>query len=260
VDLATFVLAVGVVMVVRLPQARLSQEGAAAQGGFLPELRGGLDYFRRRPALLAFVGYMTLINFLLNGPGELTIPYLLAITGSEQTMGWIMGASSLGALSGAALIAVWGGTRPRMFTILGGYALTGCMFLVYALVRQPLWLALALFWLFLPLPVGNALLISIVQVKTPHDLQGRVFGVINQLALLGSTTSFLLVGPLVDRWLEPLAASPAWKPLAPLFGSGAGAGMALALLVTGLVILASTLAVIIWPLTRRLESTIPDYE
>ena len=260
VDLATFVAAVVVVALIRLPQVKVSLEGATAQGNFWSEMRGGLRYLWARPALLAFILYMTLSSFLLNGPLELTIPYLLAITGSEQTMGWIMGLMSLGALSGAGLIAAWGGTRPRIYTLLAGGLLTGFMFLAYAVVRQPILLGVVIFLLFVPLPIGNALMISIVQAKTPTDLQGRVFAIINQLAMLGSTSSFLLTGPLVDRWLEPLAMTPAWAPFEPLLGSGAGAGMALVLFVTGLAILASTLFVLLWPLTRRLESTIPDYQ
>ena len=146
-----------------------------------------------------------------------------------------------------------------MYTLLGGMAFTGAMFLFYGLARSPWMLALAIYLLMIPLPVGKTLMISILQAKTPPDLQGRVFGAIAQMDFLGSTTSFLLVGPLVDRWLEPVVGTPGWGTFEPLFGASAGAGMGLLLFVTGGVILVSTLAVFLWPLTRRLEAVLPDY-
>ena len=45
--------------------------------------------------------YLTFINFLLNGPLELTLPYLISVTGSEAIAGSLVGVMSLGAFAGA---------------------------------------------------------------------------------------------------------------------------------------------------------------
>jgi MFS family permease len=260
IDLATFLVAVVAIYLVRIPHPKPTEEGLAAQGGLWQEMLGGLRYLQRRRSLLGFVLYLTLINFLLNGPLELAIPYLIAITKDETVMGGLMGVMSLGALTGAGIIAMWGGMRPRMPLLLFGLLLTGAMFLIYGAARTPLILGISSFLLMLPLPISFALFTSILQVKTPPDMQGRVFAMISQLGYLGATLSFLSVGPLVDHVLEPAVGQPAWRWVEPLVGDQAGAGMGLLLVVTGLVILVTTLAVYILPHIRRLELTLPDYE
>jgi MFS family permease len=260
IDLATFLIAVAVIYLIRIPQPKATEEGQAGRGKVWQELLAGYRYLLGRPGLLGFVLYLSLINFLLNGPLELAIPYMLSITGNEAVLGRLMGVMSLGAFVGAGLITVWGGTRPRMHTLLPGVLLTGLMFLVYGTARTPLLLGLSIFFLMIPLPVGNALFLSIIQVKTPPDMQGRIFALISQLAFLGAALSFVTVGPLVDKVLEPAVGGPGWQWVAPLVGSQPGAGMGLLLIGVGCIILLATGLIFLLPHIRRLEFLLPDYE
>ncbi len=260
VDLATFLVAGSVVSVLTIPRPPVSEEGQAGRGNLLAELRGGLRYLRRRRPLLIFLLYMTLYNFLLNGPLDLSIPYLISLTGSEARAGLGLGIASAGALAGAALMTVLGGYRPRLRLFLFGALLNGLMFLMLGTARSFPLVSLALFLVVLPLPANGALFTSILQVKTPPDLQGRVFALESQLALLGSTVSFLLIGPLVDRVIQPRVGGPGWHWVAALVGSGPAAGIGLVLVVTGLLMLAATLLVFGVPSVRRMEAVLPDYE
>ncbi len=260
IDLATFLVAVGALFFIRLPDPKPTEEGLAARGNIYRELKGGCRFLTKRRPLLYFVLYLAFINFLLNGPLELAIPYLISVTGNEVLAGGLLGLMSLGALSGAILIAIWGGTRPRMHTLMPGLLLAGSMFLVFGTARSPIVLGTALFLLMVPLPVMNALHISILQVKTPPDMQGRIFSIVAQLGFIGSTSSFLLTGHLVDRYLEPAVGSPNWFLFEPLVGNTSGAGIGLLLFVIGLIIIASTLVMYGWPRIRTLELALPDYE
>ena len=260
IDLATFLIAILAVYLVRIPRPRPTAEGLSTQGRMLQEWLGGLRYLAARRPLLYFVLYLTFINFLLNGPLELAIPYLILVTGSEALTGRLLSVMSSGAFTGAILVTVWGGARPRMRALLAGLLLSGAMFLAYGTARSPLGLAVSIFLLMAPLPVMNALFISIMQVKTPPDMQGRIFAVIGQLGFLGSTTSFLLTGPLVDRLLNPAVGAPAWRWAEPLVGRAPGAGIGLLLVATGGIILAATLIAYGSPQIRRLETDLPDYE
>lgn len=243
-----------------IPQPQTTAEGLADQGHFGRELLSGFRYLIKRRTLLALVLYRTFIYFLLGGPLELAIPYLIQVTGSEAQVGSLMGMMSLGALAGAGLMTIWGGTRPRLYTLLAGLLFTGLMFLLYGTARSPLGLGLSLFLLMIPLPMFNTLFISILQVKTPPDMQGRIFATVSQLGFLGATASFLLVGPLVDQLLEPQVGKQGWRWVEPLIGGQAGAGMGLLLVVTGIIIPGTTLTMVGWPAFRRLELTLPDYE
>ncbi len=245
-DLLTFGVGVIAVYLVRIPRPPVSEEGRATRGSLWMEMRGGLRYLRAWRGLLILMLYFTWMNFLLNGPLGLGIPYLMTITGSEALTGLLMGASSLGALAGAGVLAVWGGKRSRVHTFMPAFLLTGVMFLVYGTSREPLVLGVALFLLFAPLSLGWGLFMALMQAKTPPDMQGRLFAMSSQLGFLASTTSFLLTGPLVDKVLEPAAREP-------------GAGMGFLLTATGVIILVSTLAVYALWAVRSVERVMPDY-
>jgi hypothetical protein len=110
-----------------------------------------------------------------------------------------------------------------------------------------------------PLPIGGVMFTSIIQAKAPPDMQGRITGFSAQLGYLGATASFLLVGPLVDRVLEPAVGTPAWRVPGALVGHAPGSGMSLLLVITGALLLAITLAACASPSVRQIESILPDW-
>jgi hypothetical protein len=172
----------------------------------------------------------------------------------------VLAASSLGGFSGAGLLALYSGRyRSRLGVMMIALVVVGAMFLVHGTTRSVLTLALSIFLLMAALQVW-ALYTSILQVKVPPNLQGRVFSITAQLGYLASTTSFLLTGPLVDRLLEPAVATPAWRAVAGVVGNQPGSGMALLLVATGVAILVMTLLAWTMPIFRRLETSLPDYE
>jgi MFS family permease len=245
IDLLTFLIAVYAVYRIHIPQPEASEESRSAQGTLLQEWRGGLRFLHERPALLGLVLYFTAMNFLLNGPLELSLPYTIRVTGSEALSGLILAANSLGGVAGTAILAFWGGTRPRIHTLLPAMLLVGAMFLAFGTARSAIMLAVSIFLLLLPLQAW-AIYTSLIQLKTPPDMQGRIFSIINQLGYVGATASFLLIGPLVDYVLEPRAANP-------------GDGMGLVLVVTGFIIIGMTILVYVIPAIRQIEARLPDY-
>ena len=100
---------------------------------------------------------------------------------------------------------------------------------------------------------------SIVQLKVPPDMQGRIFALLFQMMYIASPLSILLVGPLVDRWLEPAVGSPGWAVVAPLVGDQPGSGMGLLFVITGGLSFLLTLGVYLWPKARSIEADLPDY-
>ena len=260
VDLTTFLLAVVVLLFIHIPHPEHSEQGLAALGGFWKEALGALHYVTNRRALWMFMLFTAFINFMLNGPLDLTLPYLILLTNNEKIAGSIIGITSLGAFAGAALVAAWGGTRPRMKTIIVGLIITGVMFIFFGMVRTPISIGVVLFILFMNLPIMQTLYISILQVKSPPDLQGRIFALNDQLGFIGSTASFALTGYLVDHVVNPSVGTRTWVLFQPLVGKDAGAGIGLVEVVTGIIILAATLLMFSPVQFRELEARLPDYE
>lgn len=260
IDLATFLVAVAVIGRLSIPQPPVTAEGALHSGSMMRQALGGFRFLRARPMLLLLIVYFSLVNFFAVLPGNLNTPYILSLTdNNESLLGILVATVNLGMVAGSIFIGAWGGTRPRIHTILGGLLLTSLFMMLLGVARQPLLIGIALFGMTFPLPGVNALVISIMQTKVPPDLQGRVFAVIQQLAMFTMPVSLLLAGPLVDKVLEPAVGTAQWERVAPLLGTHAGAGMGLLILGCGVLLLLLTLAIYSVRGIRSLEADMADY-
>jgi MFS family permease len=242
-DLFTFGVAVLVVGLMHIPRPPQSAEDEALRGNFRRELLGGWHYLAQRRPLLITVIYISFIFFLINGPLELAIPYILSLTDSESVLGILLAVMNLGALAGAASIAVIGNrARRRMPIILVCYLSLGVLMLLYGVARHPIMLGMSLFGVLFPLPLAGALFTSMLQAKTPPDLQGRVFAITGQMFMLMTPFSFLITAALVDHVLEPAVHRSGWDLVAPLVGREDGSGMGLLLIIVGVIILITSAA------------------
>lgn len=261
VDLVTFLVAIVVVSCLHIPKPPKSKPDAIDAGGqpFWRELLGGWLFLLRHRALWWLSVYIAFVAFAINGPLELAIPYLTQLTTDEAQLGLLLGIMNLGAFAGAGAIAIVGNIKQRVRMIMMAYTLLGVMLMAYGVVREPLLLAVVLFLLMFPLPPGNALYSSLLQTKTPPDMQGRVFAVTGQLFMLTTPFSFLITGVLVDNLFEPAITQPVWDSVAPLVGREPGAGMGLLLVLTGVSVLIATALIFAMPHVRHLETDMPDY-
>lgn len=108
-------------------------------------------------ALIGVVGVMTLLT-----------PYVLSRTGSEVTLGVVLSLFNLGAIVGAIIIGIWGGTRPRIHTMMPALIAVGVFLGMFGMARSPLALAVAALLLMLPLPMIEAPFVSMMQAKVPQ--------------------------------------------------------------------------------------------
>lgn len=259
VDLCTFVVAILVLFLVQIPQPVRTAAGHAAQGSLWKEMAGGWRFLRERRVLLYLMLYAACLNFLLSGPMSLNTPYVITLTGSEATLGILLGIMNVGMVVGGILMGIWGGTRPRVHGIMLGLLFRAIWLMIYGVARTPPLLGIALFFVFFTNALVDASFMSILQAKVPPDMQGRVFALLFQMMYIGNPLSLLLTGPVVDYGLEPAVGSPGWRWVAPLVGSRPGSGMGLLMLVAGGVIFIITVLAYAWPKTRSLERDLPDY-
>lgn len=257
VDLLTF--AAAVLVVWRLPIPRLrTKDGPVSFGTNWHAVWAGWRWLMQQRGLLGLVVLIAMVNFLINGPLEMAIPYLIALAQDERIVGMLLGAMSGGALAGASAIAIIGQVRARVRTILLSYTALGAMFIAFGSARQPFSLGVISFMLMFPLPLVGAVFNSLIQDKAPPSLQGRVFAAAGQAFVLATPFSFLLTGWLVDHLLEPWVSAPSWRNLAPLLGATRGAGMSLLLCLVGVLILGVTGLAGLWPPLRKIERALPD--
>lgn len=259
IDLITFVIAAAVVLAVKIPRPAQTDVGRQMQGSLLKETFGGLRYLMGMRPLFMLTLHIALVNFLFSGAGVLFTPYLLARTGSEALMGALLGILNIGMIVGGVTMGVWGGTKVRMHTIMIGIIVAGLFLVFGGMAQNVLILGVMFFVMFIPMPMINAAAMSLLQAKVPPDVQGRVFAVLTQIAMLLMPIGYLLIGPLTDQVFEPAVSAAGWERIAPLVGSEPGAGMGLIMVISGAVLTILTAIVYAIPSIRRLESSLPDY-
>ncbi|WP_338026330.1 MFS transporter [Cohnella algarum] len=245
IDLLTFAAAVAgtLLLPISVETRRREADGASDAKGLWAQAFQGFAYIFRQKGLLALVIYMAWWNLQLNGPLELAIPHLLARTGSDRLTSLLLGAMNAGALCGALLVISGLTFRKRLIPMFVGSLLTAVMFVIFGFAANDWLLGVSILLLMVPLPMTGALFSSFIQVNVPGHLHGRVFAAVGQLYALTAPLSFIVTGPLVDRWLEP--------GLQDRYGSGAG--MVLVLAASGCFILIGALATFLRKTVRSLE-------
>lgn len=261
IDLATFFVAVAIVLSIHIPRPAQTAEGKAARGSVWREVWGGVLYLWGRRPLFALILHMALLNLLISGVSVLMTPYILARTGSEATLGIILAVMNGGAVVGSLVMGVWGKKpRSRVRVSLLGIIVMGLFFAGLGVSQVAVFMALTLFFVMFSLPFISASFRSMLQLKVAPDIQGRVFAVTTQLATLLMPVSFLLVGPLADSVFEPAVGQAGWQAVAPLVGSSAGSGMGLMMVIGGTMAVLLTLVIYTVPAIRNLETVLPDYQ
>lgn len=264
IDVASFLFAVGSLLVVRIPAPPRSAEGAAAQrNSLLADSIFGFRYIWARKGLLGLLSVFLTFNLLSAFSFGLTAPYVLARTGGDAgVMGAMMSVFGVGGIAGGVAMSIWGGPRRRIDGVLVGMAVSGVfgVALMGAGQSMPVWAA-ALFITSALMPMTNGSSQAIWQAKVAPDLQGRVFAARRIFAQLCFPLGLLIAGPLADGVFEPaLAPGGALADSAGrLVGSGPGAGIGLMFVISGLIAAAAALGAYLVPAIRNLERDLPDH-
>ena len=131
----------------------------------------------------------------------------------------------LGVLLGSAAVALVFIRSPRLTVLILVAGATPSIFVVAAAVM--LW--------HVALPIANGCSQSIWQIKTPPDVQGRVFAVRRLIAQFTVPLGDFSAGPLSDYVFEPMMAEGGALAgtLGPIIGTGPGRGIGLMMLVFG---------------------------
>jgi DHA3 family macrolide efflux protein-like MFS transporter len=124
IDVATFLLAIGALLVVYIPQPERTQEGAQAQGSVWQEAVYGFRYIFERPGLLGLLIVFLIGNLFSNIQLTLLAPMVLSRTGNNSViLGSVQSAGAIGGVVGGVLMSLWGGFKRRIHgVLLGTYA------------------------------------------------------------------------------------------------------------------------------------------
>jgi MFS family permease len=264
IDIVTFFLAIGALLVIFVPQPQRTEEGQKAQGNMLKEAAFGFRYIFARPSLLGLQMLFFAGNLFSGVAFTVMAPMILARTNQNALMfGTVQTAGAIGAVVGGIAMSAWGGFKRRIHGVLASWIWFGLFSacLVGTGFGLPVWVAgAALGELAIPLMNGSNQ--AIWQAKVAPDLQGRVFSSRRLIAWFTNPVSPIIGGTMADFVLEPAMRAGGFLPdtFGWLVGTGPGSGMGLLMLICGVLISLVGVAGYFIPVIRKAEELLPDHE
>ncbi|MCC6893126.1 MAG: MFS transporter [Anaerolineae bacterium] len=263
IDIITFLAAVGGILLVSIPQPKMSAEGEVKNNLWRDSIFG-FRYILQRPSLLGLQMVFFFGNLLGSIAGTLLTPMILSRSGNdEQLLSLVQGAFGAGAVVGGLILVRTGGLKRRTNGVIWGWFWSSLFgYTLLGIGRTlPFWMVVA-FLSSVVVVYINASNQAIWQAKVAPDLQGRVFSARRLIAQVVGPLGILLAGPLADRIFEPalreggsLTGVFGW-----LVGVGPGAGMALILVCCGLVLMVISVIAYRIPAIRFAEDILPDHD
>src|SRR5215211_558241 len=179
INLLAFVISIGVLLFVEVPEPPRTVEGELSHSRFLSEAMYGIKYIFQRPSLLG----LQLIFFTGNVFSGIALsaavlyPMILLRTGNNtQILGTVQSAGALASVIGGIFLTTWGGIRRPARAIILAWIVSSLLGMTLLGVGQVLFI-----WIIAVVvdsifdPIVNVSMDACRQAKVPLDLQGRVF-------------------------------------------------------------------------------------
>ena len=263
IDLVTFFLAIGALLIVYIPQPQKTVEGQEGQGNLWSEAWYGFQYIFRRPSLLGLQMIFFFGNLFIGIGFAVFAPMILARTDQNSLIfGSVQTAGAIGGIVGGVLMSAWGGFKRQVHGVLGGWILSGiCAVGIGVGNSLPVWIPFMVIWS-INAAVINTSNQSIWQAKVAPDVQGRVFSARRLIAWFTQPIAPIIGGTLADFVLEPAMQSSTTFSnfFGSIFGTGPGTGMGFLISVIGLAAASVGFTGYFLPYVRNAEDILPDHD
>jgi hypothetical protein len=252
----SFAVAVAVVLVVRFPAAMALRRREPLG----TEILGGLRYSLARPGFRAMLGYFAVQTLFLSAMLVAVSPLVLSFAGLSS-VGPVLVLGGAGAALGGLTMVIWGGpVRRRMRAVVLGSAVQGGFGVLTGLRPSLVFIALGLAGMLFCLAIVRGTYSTIVQVKVPQRLQGRVFAVNQVISWSTIPLGFAVLAPL---WAHLFGAmlTPHGRlsgTVGAVIGTGPGRGIGFMYVVFGLVMAVSSLLAARYGRVSRFDDEVPD--
>ncbi len=183
-----------------LSTVKMHEKPNAQAKGLNPwhELVQGLNYLRNDRLLNSALVQLTLLYSVFAALMVLAIGLAAEIGLKETQFGFLLAAAGIGLILGAALLGQWGERFRHRPLPLFGFMSMGFVLIVFSYVHS-LWLGLLLSVL---LGLGAAFvgvpMQTLIQVRTPPEMRGKVFGVQNNIVNIALSLPLAIAGLLAD--------------------------------------------------------------
>jgi DHA3 family macrolide efflux protein-like MFS transporter len=203
IDVVTALFAIAPLFFIAIPQPKVqvSPDGDGRRSSVWQEMGVGFRYVLGWPGMLILMGMAALINLLLTPAATLTALLVSQhFRGTAIHLAWMEAALGVGVIVGGITLGVWGGFKRRIATSLTGLLIMGAAVIVLGWVPSSLFAVAvgSMFVLGLMMPMTNGPIIAVMQATVAPEVQGRVFTLLNAVAMAMSPLGLIVAGPVAD--------------------------------------------------------------
>ena len=256
IDLASFAIAFSVLLFfIKIPEQIEENPHSSPFAG----ISDGFAFLRTEKGILHIMLTMAIINFFSRLTYEnILSPMILARSSySSIALGIVNACMGIGGIAGGIIVSIKKESHHQATAIYVSAALSFLFGdLLMAAGKNVLWWSIAAIAASFPIPFIMANQNAILYKRIPVDIQGRVFAVRNAIQYSTIPLGIILGGYWADHIFEPFMATEngATVLLKKIVGDGAGSGMAVMFLCTGILGFAISLMSCFDPEIRKLEN------
>jgi len=263
IDLATFLVGVGTVLMVRIPKPQNTEMEKLNSKTIWQQLFWGINYILLRPSLLAMTVAFCLFLFTYQMSETLYQPMILARTGGNaQILSMVVIAAGIGGVVGGVAWSILDGTERKVNGMLMGFIGVGLGGILVGL-SQITWIwMVAMFFAASIVPLTYSSSYAVWYAKVEPEVQGRVLAAAHTLGLIVGAFASLMAGILADGVFEPAMRSNGLitSIFAPLLGTDSGAGIALLYIIASMGMVLIGVCGYAFPTLRNAEELLPDHD
>lgn len=200
IDMLTYV--ISMILFVKVSDSYFYSRGDLKkdEGNALENVSAGFKFILSQKGLTLLLTFFTLFNFLINVPDSLTEALGLSVGGSIF-MGVLKMCGGAGVLCGSLFITVKAVKKSYGKGIFWASVLAGTGIFIMGVRNNTYTIILGEFLFLFVSPIVNTIAGTLWILKTPKELQGRVYAARSMVARLIIPAAYFLAGPLVDKWI-----------------------------------------------------------
>lgn len=236
-DLSSFLLAFLVLLLfIHVPE---EETGNIGNKSMVEGFKEGFAFLHQNRGIMSIVITMAVVNFFARLTYEnILSPMILARSGNDSVaLGIVNAMIGIGGIVGGIIVSAGKLSKDNIKMIYVSSAITFLLGdLLMGAGRNVIFWSAAGIAASLPIPFINAGQNVILYQNVPDEMQGRVFAVRNAIQFSTIPVGILLGGFLADYVFEPfmMSGNSAALGLQTIVGGGAGSGMAVMFLCTGI--------------------------
>lgn len=195
-----FTAAAAILIMLKIPVTKLDRSDKEQDLSAFSDLKFGLKFAWNHTFLRPFFGFYAILMFLLT-PAALLSPLMIARSFGEEV--WRLTTNemvwSLGALLGGIVIALWGGFKNRIHTLVLGTVAFGLFTMALGFSENFIFFLVVLFLAGLSMPLMSSSSMVLLQESVDAQMQGRIFGLVQIVSSSALPLGMVVFGPLADH-------------------------------------------------------------